>query len=127
MQFYVDNAEYGAPVPLNADGVALISDGSLPAGTHQITATFEPNDNKFSGSYSDTPATQVVEAADTTTTVRSGPSPSNYGQTVTFSAQVVNSSPNSTAKPTGIVQFYVDGGNYGARPAERRRRGGHQR
>jgi hypothetical protein len=52
--------------------------------------------------------------AATTTTIRSGPSPSNYGQTVTFSAQVVNSSPNSTAEPTGSVQFFVDGKNYGA-------------
>ncbi len=36
-----------------------------------------------------------------------------FGQTVTFAAQVVNTSPESTADPTGSVQFYVDGTTYG--------------
>ena len=40
-----------------------MTDDSLPAGTHHITAGFLPDDNKFSGSFSGTAATQVVKAA----------------------------------------------------------------
>ena len=41
--------------------MAVISDDSLPAGTHKISATFEPNDKNLVASLSSTPATQVVK------------------------------------------------------------------
>jgi hypothetical protein len=50
----------------------------------------------------------------TSTGVDSGPSPSVYGQSVTFGAQVKNLSPDDTTSPTGGVQFYVDGSPYGS-------------
>ncbi len=50
----------------------------------------------------------------TTTSIDSGPTPSVYGQPVTFGAQVRNVSPESTAEPTGTVQFYVDGTPFNA-------------
>jgi large repetitive protein len=104
VEFYIDGASYGS-VPLDAEGKATITDDTLPAGTHQITAGFLPQDDNFGASLSEAPAPQVVTFADTTTTVYSGLTPSVYGQAVTFTAQVVNSSPESTADPTGGVEF----------------------
>ena len=118
VQFYVDGTPYGDPVPLNEDGAATVTDSDLPAGTHQITAGSLPDNDNFGASLSETPATQVVTFADTTTTVFSGPTPSVYGQAVTFAAQVVNASAESTADPTGSVEFYVDGTPYGSAPLD---------
>ncbi|MFE9141977.1 Ig-like domain repeat protein [Streptomyces tubercidicus] len=48
--------------------------------------------------------TQVIEAASTTTTVTSGPDPSQVGQPVTFVARVAPTPPGAGA-PTGTVTF----------------------
>ena len=115
VQFFVDGAAYGGPVALGANGAAKITDDTLPVGTHQITAGFLPMDGNFGASLSATPAPQVVSFADTITTVLSGPSPSIAGQSVKFAAQVVvDPATQSTADPTGSVQFYVDGAAYGS-------------
>ena len=54
-----------------------------------------------------------VSAASTSTTLVSSQSPSLYGQSVTFTATVKAEAP-STATATGMVQFQVDGVNFGS-------------
>ena len=49
----------------------------------------------------------------TSTTVTSSVNPSIFGQSVTFTATVANTS-GDTATPTGSVQFSVDGASFGA-------------
>ncbi len=60
------------------------------------------------------PLNQVVGPDGTTTTVASSPTPSAYGQTVTFTATVTTGGPG-TFDNRGTVQFLVDGTDYGHR------------
>jgi len=117
VQFQVDGNPLSVPAALDSGGVAQIATEILPAGTHQITAAYVPDTANFAASDSEAPATQVVQPAPTLTTIESTPSPSVYGQTVTFTAQVENASERSTgslAVPEGSVQFSIDGTPYGA-------------
>ncbi|HEY6351141.1 MAG TPA: kelch repeat-containing protein, partial [Candidatus Angelobacter sp.] len=52
--------------------------------------------------------------ATTNTAVVSSANPSVFGESVTFTATVVDLSAGSTAQPTGAVQFVVDGVNFGS-------------
>jgi hypothetical protein len=88
-------------------GSATVSTSTLSIGEHTITAnyngdgTFWPNSGTLSGG-------QTVNKAPTTTTVVSSKNPSNYGQSVQFTADVEKTDGH------GTVQFVVDGSNYGA-------------
>ncbi len=104
VQFYVDGAAFGAPVTLNDEGAALITDSTLPVGTHQITATYISDDGNFATSNSTTPAEQVVMQDSTTTGLTSSDNPSVFGQSVTFTATVSANAPGS-GTPTGSVTF----------------------
>ena len=53
------------------------------------------------------------DAADTTTAVTSNLNPSVFGQDVTFTATVTADAP-STATPIGLIQFKIDGIDFGA-------------
>jgi X-X-X-Leu-X-X-Gly heptad repeat protein len=55
----------------------------------------------------------IPSCASTSTTVTSSVSPSIFGQSVTFTATVANTS-GDVATPTGSVQFSVDGAPFGA-------------
>ncbi len=112
VKFFVDGAAFGM-TPVNADGAALIADNTLPVGNHKITAEYAPDGEDFASSKSQIPALQHVDFAATRTTIDSEPNPSLYGQTVTFGAQVANIEQESTAEPTGDVQFYIEGATFG--------------
>ena len=87
VQFSVDGASYGVPVALIGGSASLV-DPDLPLGSHQVTAAYKPADDSFSASVSE-PADQEVEPSGaTTTTLVSSVSPSDYGQSVTFTASV---------------------------------------
>ena len=58
--------------------------------------------------------TLTVNPATTSTVVISSADPSVYGQPITFTATVTNTSIGSSPVPTGTVQFIVDGSNFGA-------------
>ncbi len=77
--------------------------GQLPVGSWTITAEYSG-----SGQYdaSSNTLTQVVNKADTTTTVTTSASPSVYGQAVTFTATVAATAPGG-GTPTGTVEFYL--------------------
>jgi uncharacterized repeat protein (TIGR01451 family) len=57
--------------------------------------------------------TLTVNKASTSTSVVSSANPSVFGQSVTFTATVTNTS-NAGKTPTGSIQFVVDGVNYGS-------------
>jgi X-X-X-Leu-X-X-Gly heptad repeat protein len=114
VQFLVDGAASGAPVPLSGSGsVATATSGatstlSVSGSPHTITAVYTNSDGGFSGGSGT--LSQTVNPASTSTTVTSSVTPSTFGQSVTFTATVANTSGPaiSTATPTGSVQF-MDG------------------
>jgi hypothetical protein len=88
-------------------GVATTSYSNLSVGSHTVTATYT-GDTNFNGSTGT--LSQTVNTAASTTTVTSSENPSNYGDSVTFTATVTGSS----GTPTGTVQFAVDNTNLGS-------------
>jgi hypothetical protein len=96
-----------APVPLTGNQ-ASITLSNLSVGNHTVTATYTNTDGNYVGSSSLTPLTQVVNKANTGTTLTSSQNPSTTGQPVTFTATVTPTPPGAGA-PTGTVTFTVDG------------------
>jgi streptogramin lyase len=90
-----------------AGGIAVLSTDTLPAGSHQITASFTATGN-YSGSTSATVSEQVTPAP-TSISVTSSGSPSLAGQMVTYIATVTNTDTNSGVTPTGYVTFSDNG------------------
>jgi len=85
-----------------ASGVAKFTTSSLTVRTHyDIKATY-PGDATFKPSFGT--VTQVVNKYPTTTTLSSSLNPSQFGQAVTFTAQVTSAGP----APTGNIKF-LDG------------------
>jgi hypothetical protein len=87
---------------LDNTGTATFTTTALVAGSHAITVQYL-GDSNFSGSTS-LAVTQTVNQADTTTALVGGPSPSVYGQMVTFTATVSPVAPGG-GTPTGTVAF----------------------
>jgi hypothetical protein len=85
-------------------GVARGTTSALIAGTHTITAFYNGN-----ATYSPSTGTltQTVNKATTTTTLTSSLNPSNYLQSVTFTATVTG---QYGGTPTGTVTFSYSGG-----------------
>ena len=100
VQFSVDGANVGAPMALNASGVATYATSGLSVGSHSIAAVY--SGSTLYGSSSGSLA-QVVNQASTTTTLTSSLNPSPLGQSVTFTAAV------APATATGSVVFTIDG------------------
>src|SRR5262249_21771095 len=84
---------------LDASGVATFSTSSLSAAGHPITAVSGATGN-FAGSTS-AGLTQTVNPAPTTTAVLPNFNPSNFGQSVTFTATVTS----GAGTPGGMVTF----------------------
>ena len=81
-------------------GSASFTTSTLKVGTNSIKAVYG-GDSNFAGSTSKA-VSQVVDKATTTTTLASSQNPSNFGQSVTFTATVA---PQSSGTPTGTVTF----------------------
>ena len=81
---------------------ATFSITTLSLGSHQIRAIYQ-GDTNFTGSNS-TAITQVVVKDPTTTSLSSSLNPSNFGNNVTFTANVTANAPGSGI-PTGTVTF----------------------
>jgi Bacterial Ig-like domain (group 3)/Autotransporter beta-domain len=88
-------------------GVATFTTSALAAGNHTITASYG-GDSSFMGSNGSLTA-QVVNKADTSTTITSSQNPSEFGQAVTFTATVSAVAPGA-GTPSGTVTF-LDGGS----------------
>jgi len=81
---------------------AKVSTSVLSVASHSITAVYG-GDNNFTGSTS-SPLPQTVNQASTTTKLASSTNPSNFGQSVTFTATVAAVSPGA-GNATGTVTF----------------------
>jgi X-X-X-Leu-X-X-Gly heptad repeat protein len=114
VQFFVDGAASGAPVPVSGSGSAAMATSgatstlSVSGSPHTIKAVYTNTDGGFTGSSGT--LSQTVNPASTSTTVTSSVNPSIFGQSVTFTATVANTSGPaiSRATPAGLVQF-MDG------------------
>jgi hypothetical protein len=82
-------------------GSTSFTTSTLPAGTDTIKAMYS-GDSKFGPSTSKA-VKQVVSKATTTTTLVSSQNPSNFGQSVTFTASVA---PQVSGTVPGAVTFY---------------------
>ncbi len=85
---------------LDSEGSATLSTSSLTVGSHTITASYAGDSGHAANSAQ---VSQTVNQANTTTTVESSLNPSDYGQSVTFTATVT---PATSGSPTGNVSFY---------------------
>ncbi|HET6843291.1 MAG TPA: Ig-like domain repeat protein [Candidatus Angelobacter sp.] len=101
----------GSPIGTGtlSGGVAAFTTSALTVGNRTITTSYG-GDGTFNGSTGSlTGNPQVVNKADTATTVTSSQNPSSPGQSVTFTATVSPVAPG-TGTPTGTVTF-LDGGS----------------
>lgn len=89
------------PGPSTGQSTAALSTSALPAGNLTITASYS-GDSTFNPSTISAPFT--VAKANTNTGLTSSQNPSNFGQSVTFTATVTAVGPGSGI-PTGIVTF----------------------
>ncbi len=105
VQFSIDGVNAGGAVALNALGRATFATNTLTAGSHNVVATYSGS-IVYAGGISAT-YVQVVNQANSTTTLTRNVNPSVFGQSVTFTARV------TPAAATGSVQFYVDGAAVG--------------
>ncbi|HTC95498.1 MAG TPA: Ig-like domain repeat protein [Terriglobales bacterium] len=101
VQFQDGTNNLGAPVTLSS-GTAALTTATLGAGTHNISAVYLPNSG-FSASTGSLP-TQTVNQAGATTALVSSVNPSNFSQSVTFTA-TVTAVPPGAGTPTGTVTF----------------------
>jgi hypothetical protein len=91
-------------------GIAKFATATLTVATHTITAIYAGTPN-FAGSTS--PAlSQVVDRANSTTTLKSSMNPSKSGKSVTFTATVKTSTDGTLA---GTVNFVDNGTSLGSR------------
>jgi len=102
--FTVDGTA-GAPVTVSGN-LATLKLSTLTVGSHTIGATYSGDAGHVGSTASD--FTQDVTIASTTTTVTSSASPSVSGQSVTFTATVLNVAPGGGTR-TGTITFAVDG------------------
>ena len=96
--FYENGASIGTATI--SSGVATLSTSALTAGTQQITASW-PGNGSY-GPVTSSPLAQVVNKATPTLSVSSSLNPSNYGQSVTFTA-------TAGFALSGTVTFYSNG------------------
>jgi hypothetical protein len=104
VQFLIDGVPAAGGVrPLNASGVATLASSTL-SGTpnpHAVTAVYSA-DAVFGASTSNS-LSQIVNKANSTTTVTSSLNPSRVANTVTFTARV------TPTAATGSVRFSIGG------------------
>ncbi len=102
VQFNIDGTAAGSPLTL-AGGQAVLGMSTLPAGTHNVTATYsgDANDAGSTSAVLTQTVNQVIGY--TTTSVASSLNPSVADLSVNFTATV------SPSTATGTVQFNIDG------------------
>jgi hypothetical protein len=110
---FLDNgAQIGAGALNGNPGVATFTISTLAVGTHSITASY-PGDS-FNGRSSSPPVSQVVNQAQTSTSVTAAPSPGIAGGLETITATVKVTA--GAATPTGTVTFTSGSTQLGSAP-----------
>jgi len=110
VQFTVDGADHGEPVPVAGGTASSPPTTSLSTGTHTIGARFSGDGNLVASTA--TTRQLTVDKAPTSTVLSSTGSPTVSGEPVTFTATVDVVAPGA-GEPAGGVQFNVDGDPYG--------------
>ncbi len=110
VQFLVNGAAYGSPVPLSGATAQLAI--AEPAGSYTIAAGYT-GDANYAATLpaNETSATLTVNQAATATSVAPGTATVSYTQSVTFTATVSSA---AGVPPDGSVQFLVNGAAYGS-------------
>jgi|GEM_PF-1187038 len=112
IQFAVDGVNLGTPVTMVGGVATSIAKSDMSVATHTITASYS-GDGNFNAGVGTLSGGQVVNMAATTTTVSSSLNPSNFSQSVTFTATVAVVAPGAASTP-GSIQFAIDGTNFGS-------------
>lgn len=109
VQFEVDGTPTGDPVALTS-GSAQLTTSSLSAGTHMVTATYQPDSASFDASE----ATEqvLIEKSDPYADMAFDPAQPVAGQPFTVAAAFYTPA-NGEGVPTGTVQFSDDLGPLG--------------
>ncbi len=97
----------GAPITLNASGVATFATAALTAGSHSVVATYSGNATYATSA--STTLTQVVNKASTTTTVRSSDTNGRVTDRITLTATTNVVAPGAGTR-TGTVEFKLSNG-----------------
>jgi hypothetical protein len=101
---FMDGATLLSTQTISVSGVATYATAALTAGIHPITAVYNGDAAKQIQGSTSAVLNQDVQAP-TTSTLTSSLNPSNYGNSVTFTATVP---PSGASAPTGTVSF-LDG------------------
>jgi hypothetical protein len=111
IQFKIDGSNFGSPVNLIKGSANSTATTSLSVGNHVVTAVYS-GDSNYATSTGNLTGGQTVNLAlkATSISVSSSKNPSDYGQSVPFTATVTGSG----GIPTGTVQFKIDGANFGS-------------
>jgi hypothetical protein len=107
VQFEVNGALDGKPVPLSSTGAASITESTLGFGSYTTNAEYLPTGD-FTGITSSSD-TQTITADVTSVSVKSSAITATPSKALTFTATVANQSAGSTAVPLGTVIFKIDG------------------
>jgi large repetitive protein len=92
-------------------GTCTLTPSAATSSPATVSGSYS-GDTNFRGSSGS--ASLAVNPAATSSSVSSSKDPSNYGDSLTFTASVTDSTSGDTAVPTGgTVQFVVDGANFG--------------
>ncbi len=112
VQFLVNGSDYGSAVTVT-DGTATLP-VTEPIGTYSVTAQYAGDGTNYSASAvssaSTLTVTQAITKTATATVVTPASASVNFGQSVTFTANVTSTSGTPT---DGSFQFLVNGANYG--------------
>jgi large repetitive protein len=101
VKFLDGTTKIGSGTLVGTTGVATFTTSSLAVGSHAITAAYVGDSSDGPGT--STPVTQVVNQADTATTVSAAPDPGIAGEPVTLTAKVALTT--GSAALTGTVTF----------------------
>jgi large repetitive protein len=112
VQFKTNGVNFGSAVTLASGSASSAALSALVVGNCAVTADYS-GDGSFNTSSGTLAGGQVVNKANSATTVSSSVNPSTYGQAVTFSATVTAVLPG-VGTPGGTVQFKTNGVNFGA-------------
>lgn len=115
VQFIVDGVPFGAPVPVNPDGQArkLLPFTALWIGAHQVQATYSGNESFEEIATPSGALSQIVEKGRLSITLEPNVLDPVFGQELSFTATVSGEGANYP-RPTGSVQFLVDGEDLGS-------------
>ncbi len=102
VQFQIDGANHGAPVPLFGGRATSMAISTLASGNHSVSALYS-GDASHEGSTGTLSGGQTVDRALTRVSVSSLNNPSTFGEQLAFEASV------TPALASGIILFFLDG------------------